>query len=198
MNIAHAIGEDKCTIYSQDGSVKKIFKSLRLKPDFEQSEYPDKNIIQGNTICTLITRTRKAIWKVWLYRFQSTFKPGFFRLLRRFGQQGKQRTLFAGIPKVPNKAKEKYDLPALLQHIMHTLSKTEPFRHCGAYGFYHGTKWHWQKIGENGREQNALQVWWVCRAIFCYYGTNVSIVFLDKGNTNEVVLIDASNLEAKP
>ena len=35
MNIAHAIGEDKCTIYSQDISQKS--SSFTTEPDFEQS-----------------------------------------------------------------------------------------------------------------------------------------------------------------
>ena len=49
MNIAHAIGEDKCTIYSQDIS-QKSSGMLRLNLILNNLVHSIPNIIQGNTI----------------------------------------------------------------------------------------------------------------------------------------------------
>ena len=49
MNIAHAIGEDKCTIYSQDIS-QKSSSLLRLNLILNNLVHSIQNIIQGNTI----------------------------------------------------------------------------------------------------------------------------------------------------
>ena len=49
MNIAHAIGEDKCTIYSQDIS-QKSSSLLRLNLILNNLVHSIQNIIQGNTV----------------------------------------------------------------------------------------------------------------------------------------------------
>ena len=49
MNLAHAIGEDKCTIYSQDIS-QKSSSLLRLNLILNNLVHSIQNIIQGNTI----------------------------------------------------------------------------------------------------------------------------------------------------
>jgi type I restriction enzyme M protein len=49
MNLAHAIGEDKCTIYSQDIS-QKSSGMLRLNLILNNLVHSIQNIIQGNTI----------------------------------------------------------------------------------------------------------------------------------------------------
>ena len=49
MNLAHAIGEDRCTIYSQDIS-QKSSNLLRLNLILNNLVHSIQNIIQGNTI----------------------------------------------------------------------------------------------------------------------------------------------------
>jgi type I restriction enzyme M protein len=49
MNIAHAIGEDRCTIYSQDIS-QKASSLLRLNLILNNLVHSIPNIIQGNTM----------------------------------------------------------------------------------------------------------------------------------------------------
>ena len=51
MNLAHAIGEDKCTIYSEDIS-QKSSGMLRLNLILNNLVHSIQNIIQGNTITT--------------------------------------------------------------------------------------------------------------------------------------------------
>ena len=49
MNLAHAIGEDKCTIYSQDIS-QKSSNLLRLNLILNNLVHSIPNIVKGNTI----------------------------------------------------------------------------------------------------------------------------------------------------
>ena len=51
MNLAHAIGEDRCTIYSQDLS-QKSSSMLRLNLILNNLVHSIQNIIQGNTMVT--------------------------------------------------------------------------------------------------------------------------------------------------
>jgi len=49
MSLAHAIGEDRCTIYSQDISQKST-SLLRLNLILNNLVHSIQNIIQGNTL----------------------------------------------------------------------------------------------------------------------------------------------------
>ena len=51
MTLAHAIGEDSCTIYSQDIS-QKSSSMLRLNLILNNLVHSIQNIIQGNTMLT--------------------------------------------------------------------------------------------------------------------------------------------------
>ena len=51
MSLAHAIGEDRCTIYSQDIS-QKSSGMLRLNLILNNLVHSIQNIIQGNTLLT--------------------------------------------------------------------------------------------------------------------------------------------------
>jgi len=56
MNLAHAIGEDRCTIYSQDIS-QKSSSMLRLNLVLNNLVHSIQNIIQGNTLVALTIRS---------------------------------------------------------------------------------------------------------------------------------------------
>jgi type I restriction enzyme M protein len=73
MNIAHAIGEDKCTIYSQDIS-QKSSSLLRLNLILNNLVHSIQNIIQGNTILHPYHKNENGrLGKIRLHRFQSAF-----------------------------------------------------------------------------------------------------------------------------
>jgi type I restriction enzyme M protein len=61
MNIAHAIGEDKCMIYSQDIS-QKSSSLLRLNLILNNLVHSIQNIIQGNTILHPYHKKQKRRW----------------------------------------------------------------------------------------------------------------------------------------
>ena len=62
MNVAHAIGEDKCSIYTQDIS-QKSSSLLRLNLILNNLVHSIPNVIQGNTVLHLTTRTAKELKK---------------------------------------------------------------------------------------------------------------------------------------
>src|SRR5690606_9625913 len=82
-----------------------------------------------------------------------------------------------------------------LQHIMHSLSKKGKAAIVVPTGFITAQSGIDKKIRQKMVESKMLAgVVSMPSNIFATTGTNVSIVFLDKTNKEEVVLIDASNL----
>ena len=103
---------------------------------------------------------------------------------------------FAGIPNVTPTAKDKMAIYLLfLQHIMFSLSKNGKAAVVVPTGFITAQSGIDRKIRERLVESRMLAgVISMPSNIFATTGTNVSILFMDKNNKEDVVLIDASNL----
>ena len=110
----------------------------------------------------------------------------------------KQR-FFAGIPKVPNKDKDKMAIYLLfIQHIIASLSKKGKAAIVVPTGFITAQSGIEKGIREHLVENKMLAgVVSMPSNIFATTGTNVSILFLDATNQGDVILIDASNLGTK-
>ncbi len=196
MNIAHAIGEDKCTIYSQDIS-QKSSSLLRLNLILNNLVHSIQNIIQGNTILLPYHKDKEGNLQKFDYIVSNPpFKLDFSDYRDDLDSKENNERFFAGIPNVPKQAKDKMAIYLLfLQHIMHTLSKKGKAAIVVPTGFITAQSGIDKKIREKMVESKMLAgVVSMPSNIFATTGTNVSIVFLDKSNKNEVVLIDASNL----
>lgn len=196
MNIAHAIGEDKCTIYSQDVS-QKSSSLLRLNLILNNLVHSIQNIIQGNTILHPYHKDQEGKLEKFDYIVSNPpFKLDFSDYRDDLDSKENNDRFFAGIPNVPKKKKEGMAIYLLfLQHIMHTLSKKGKAAIVVPTGFITAQSGIDKKIREKMVESKMLAgVVSMPSNIFATTGTNVSIVFLDKKNTQEVVLIDASNL----
>ncbi|HRD82050.1 MAG: SAM-dependent DNA methyltransferase [Saprospiraceae bacterium] len=196
MNIAHAIGEDKCTIYSQDIS-QKSSSLLRLNLILNNLVHSIQNIIQGNTILHPYHKTDEGDLEKFDYIVSNPpFKLDFSDYRDDLDSKENNERFFAGIPNVPKQAKDKMAIYLLfLQHIMHTLSKKGKAAVVVPTGFITAQSGIDKKIRERMVDSKMLAgVVSMPSNIFASTGTNVSIVFLDKSNKNEVVLIDASNL----
>ncbi len=87
MNLAHAIGEQRCSIYSQDIS-QKSSSLLRLNLILNNLVHSIPNIIQGNTMLHPYHRDGKALQEIRLHRLQSAVQDGFQRFPQRTGHQG--------------------------------------------------------------------------------------------------------------
>ena len=195
MNIAHAIGEDKCTIYSQDIS-QKSSSLLRLNLILNNLVHSISNIIQGNTISDPYhTKDMKFDYIV----SNPPFKLDFSDFRDALDSKANHERFFAGIPKIPAKKKDSMAIYALfLQHIIYSLDKNGKSAIVLPTGFITAQTGIDKKIREHLVSNKMLAgVVSMPSNIFATTGTNVSILFIDKNNKEDVVLIDASNLGTK-
>lgn len=196
MNIAHAIGEDKCTIYSQDIS-QKSSSLLRLNLILNNLVHSIQNIIQGNTIINPYHKNDKGELEQFDYIVSNPpFKLDFSDYRDDLDTKENNKRFFAGIPNVPKKAKDKMAIYTLfLQHIIFSLKDKGKAAVVVPTGFITAQSGIDKKIRQKLIDKKMLAgVVSMPSNIFAATGTNVSILFIDKANKDKVVLIDASNL----
>ena len=199
MNLAHAIGEDRCTIYSQDIS-QKSSSLLRLNLILNNLVHSIPNIIQGNTIKSPYHKEGKTLRKFDYIVSNPPFKLDFSDFSESLNSDDNNERFFAGIPKIPAKAKDKMAIYSLfLQHIMYSLSKTGKAAIVVPTGFITAQSGIDKKIRQRMVQSKMLSgVVSMPSNIFATTGTNVSIIFLDRTNTDgKIVLMDASGLGTK-
>ena len=197
MNLAHAIGEDKCTIYSQDIS-QKSSNLLRLNLILNDLVHSIPNIVKGNTI--LEPYHKDANGKLKQFDFivsNPPFKLDFSDYVADLDTKENHDRFFAGMPNVPKAKKEGMAIyPLFIQHIMHTLSAKGKAAIVVPTGFITAQSGIERKIRERLVEQKMLRgVISMPSNIFATTGTNVSILFIDNANKKgDIVLMDASKL----
>jgi len=196
MNLAHQIGEDKCTIYSQDIS-QKSSSLLRLNLVLNDLVHSIHNIIKGNTILDPYHKQANGELEKFDYIVSNPpFKLDFSDFSADLETKENQERFFAGIPKVPAKKKESMAIYLMfIQHIMHSLKDDGKAAIVVPTGFITAQSGIDKKIRQKLIEEKMLAgVVSMPSNIFANTGTNVSILFIDKANQSDVVLIDASNL----
>ena len=195
MNIAHKIGPDKCTIYSEDIS-QKSSNLLRLNLILNNLSHSIDHIIQGNTITEPKHITKKFDFIVSNPPFKIDFSDDHENIVNLPNVNDR---FFAGIPNIPNKDKDKMAIYLLfIQHIMFSLSDTGRAAVVVPTGFLTAQSGIEKKIREKLIEKQWLKgVISMPSNIFATTGTNVSVMFMDKTNTDKVVLVDASKLGTK-
>lgn len=195
MNIAHAIGEDKCTIYSQDIS-QKSSNLLRLNLILNNLVHSISNIIQGNTMLHPFHKENNNLKKFDYIVSNPPFKMDFSDFRDDLDTKENKARFFAGIPKIPAKKLESMSIYSLfLQHIIYSLKPNGKAAIVVPTGFITAQSGIDKAIREYLIENKMLGgVVSMPSNIFATTGTNVSIVFIDSSNKEGVVLIDASNL----
>lgn len=199
MNLAHAIGEDRCTIYSQDIS-QKSSNLLRLNLILNDLVHSIQNIIKGNTILEPYHKEDNgALMKFDYIVSNPPFKLDFSDYRDDLDSKQNRERFFAGIPKEPNKKKESMGIYLMfIQHIMHSLSEKGKAAIVVPTGFITAQSGIDKKIRQKLIDEKMLAgVVSMPSNIFATTGTNVSVLFIDKANKGDVVLIDASNLGQK-
>jgi type I restriction enzyme M protein len=194
MNIASKIGTDKSTIYSQDIS-QKSSNLLRLNLILNNLSHSINNIVQGNTVL----HNRHAQQMDFIVS-NPPFKLDFSDWRDDLASQPMfTDRFFAGVPNVPKKDKDKMSIYLLfIQHIMWMLADGGKAAVVVPTGFTTAQSGIQRAIREKLVEQKWLKgVVSMPANIFATTGTNVSIVFIDKTNTDKVVLVDASKLGKK-
>ncbi len=196
MNLAHAIGEDRCTIYSQDISQKST-SMLRLNLILNNLVHSIQNIIQGNTLLTPYHKNGDKLMAFDYVVSNPPFKLDFSDFRNDLETKQNRDRFFAGIPNVTPKSPDKMAIYLLfIQHIMFSLSAKGKAAIVVPTGFITAQSGIERKIREKLVTEKMLRgVVSMPSNIFATTGTNVSVLFLDKANTKgDIVLMDASKL----
>jgi type I restriction enzyme M protein len=198
MNLAHAIGEDRCTIYTQDIS-QKSSNLLRLNLILNGLVHSIQNVIQGNTILLPYHKEGTALQKFDFIVSNPPFKMDFSDYRDDLDTKANQERFFAGVPNVPKKAKDKMAIYQLfLQHIIASLKPGGKAAVVVPTGFISAQTGIDKKIRQKLVDDKMLAgVVSMPSNIFATTGTNVSILFIDDSNNGDVVLLDASGLGEK-
>jgi type I restriction enzyme M protein len=202
MNVAHAIGENRCSIYTQDIS-QKSSNLLRLNLILNNLVHSIPNVIQGNTVLhpyhVESTKDGKELKRFDYIVSNPPFKLDFSDFRDDLDSKENKDRFFAGIPKAPAKAKDKMAIYSLfLQHIIASLKPNGKAAVVVPTGFITAQSGIDKKIREHLVKNKMLAgVVSMPSNIFATTGTNVSILFIDASNKGDVVLVDASNLGEK-
>ncbi|WP_339892231.1 class I SAM-dependent DNA methyltransferase [uncultured Alteromonas sp.] len=198
MNVAHAIGENRCSIYTQDIS-QKSSNLLRLNLILNNLVHSIPNVIQGNTVLHPYHKDGKELKRFDYIVSNPPFKLDFSDFRDELDSKENKERFFAGIPKIKAKAKDKMEIYQLfLQHIIASLKPGGKAAVVVPTGFITAQSGIDKKIREHLVKNKMLAgVVSMPSNIFATTGTNVSILFIDASNDGDVVLVDASNLGEK-
>ncbi|CEE94923.1 N-6 DNA Methylase family protein [Xenorhabdus nematophila str. Anatoliense] len=198
MNIAHAIGEKRCSIYAQDIS-QKSSSLLRLNLILNNLVHSIPNVIQGNTVLHPYHKDGKELKRFDYIVSNPPFKMDFSDYRDDLDSKENKARFFAGIPKIKAKSKDKMEIYQLfLQHIIYSLKPDGKAAVVVPTGFITAQSGIDKKIRQHLVDNKILAgVISMPSNIFAATGTNVSILFIDASNKDKVVLIDASNLGEK-
>lgn len=200
MALAHQIGEDRCSIYSQDISDKSS-EMLRLNLILNNLVGSLPNIVQGNTLLEPFHKETDGTLKKFDFVVSNPpFKLDFHEYREKLASDSIR--FWAGVPKKvknvdPNKPKMAI-YTCFIQHVINSLKETGRGAIVVPTGFI---------TAKSGVENNILQrivddriifgVVSMPSNVFATTGTNVSVLFFDrteKKDIDKVILIDASKL----
>jgi len=196
MNVAHAIGEDKCTIYSQDISDKSS-NLLRLNLILNNLVHSIHNVVQGNTIKDPYFKSGSDPMKFDFIVSNPPFKLDFSDWREDIDTKDNSERFFAGIPNIPKKKKDSMAIYLLfIQHIIHSLSTKGKAAIVVPSGFCTDTGTIHEKIRKFLIEEKLLAgVIHFPSNFFANTNTSVSVMFLDNSKPNDnVMFLDASKL----
>lgn len=202
MCLAHRIGSDRCTVYSQDISQKS---SGLLRLNLILNALPDslQNVIQGDTLIRpYFTEDDGSLMRFDYVVSNPPFKLDFSDNRDTLDAKERKPIFFAGVPKIPNKDRKKMAIYlCFLQHVIASLSKHGKAAIVVPSGFLTANAAIEKKI----REKLVANKWLrgvvsMPSNIFAATGTSVSVIFIDKDGTDTrdgAILIDASQLGTK-
>lgn len=198
--LAHQIGEDNCAIYTQDIS-QKSNEFLRLNLILNNLVHSLSNVIHGDTLLTPMHRDGQDVKKFDYITSNPPFKTDFSDTRDTLAGDLYRERFWAGVPNVPKTKKNSMEIYLLfLQHIMHSLKPTGKAAIVVPTGFLAAASGIPLKIRQEIIAKRMLRgVISMPSNIFATTGTNVSVLILDKTNTDDdpVVLLDASKLGTK-
>ena len=198
MALAHQIGENRCSIYSQDIS-EKSSEMLRLNLILNNLSSSLPNVIQGNTLLEPSHKESNGSLKQFDFIVSNPpFKLDFHEYRDTLATDTTR--FWAGVPNAVKKVDPDKPKMAIytcfIQHVLNSLKDTGKGAIVIPTGFITAKSGVEKKILE--RIVNEKWVYGCVSMpsnVFATTGTNVSVLFFDKSRNNEkVILIDASKL----
>lgn len=199
--LAHQIGEDNCTIYTQDIS-QKSNEFLRLNLILNNLVHSLGNVVHGDTLLEPqhLNKQKNGLMKFDYIVSNPPFNVDFSDNRDTLAGENYKERFWAGVPKVPNKDKDKMAIYQMfLQHIIYSLKEDGKAAVVVPTGFLTAGTGIPKSIREYIIKERMLRgVISMPSNIFATTGTNVSILFLDRANKDgKVLLMDASKLGHK-
>lgn len=198
MALAHQIGENRCSIYSQDIS-EKSSEMLRLNLILNNLSSSLPNVIQGNTLLEPSHKESNGTLKQFDFIVSNPpFKLDFPEYRETLAADNTR--FWAGVPNAVKKVDPDKPKMAIytcfIQHVLNSLKDTGKGAIVIPTGFITAKSGVEKKILE--RIVNEKWVYGCVSMpsnVFATTGTNVSVLFFDKSRSNDkVILIDASKL----
>ena len=209
LHLAHELGQEngmnRAIVYTQDISSKST-RFLRLNMMLNGMTESLGHIIQGDTLLNPahFQTEHEPTSGLKKYAYQTAnppFKLDFSSTRDAIEQKWSETDrFFAGVPKIPANKKESMAVYLLfIQHIMYCMKDNGKAAIVVPTGFLTAkSKIEYairQKMVDEGMLKGVISM---PSNIFANTGTNVSILFLDKANTDgKVLLLDASKLGTK-
>ncbi len=198
MALAHQIGEERCTIYSQDIS-EKSSEMLRLNLILNNFAASLPNVVQGNTLLEPSHKNADGTLKKFDFIVSNPpFKLDFPEYRDTLAADGVR--FWAGVPNSvakidPNKPKMAI-YTCFIQHVINSLKATGKGAIVIPTGFITAKSGVEKRILEKIVDEKIV---YGCVSmpsnVFATTGTNVSVLFFDKSaSSDKVILIDASKL----
>lgn len=199
--LAHQIGEENCTIYTQDIS-QKSNEFLRLNLILNNLVHSLGNVVHGDTLLEPqhLNKQKNGLMKFDYIVSNPPFNVDFSDNRDTLAGENYKECFWAGVPKVPNKDKDKMAIYQMfLQHIIYSLKEDGKAAVVVPTGFLTAGTGIPKSIREYIIKERMLRgVISMPSNIFATTGTNVSILFLDRANKDgKVLLMDASKLGHK-
>ena len=209
LHLANELGNgkfgNKARVYTQDIS-QKSSRFLRINMLLNGLKESLENIVEGDTLETPAHYRIKGDDTSGLKKFDyitsnPPFKTDFSSTRDKIEQKWEKTSrFFAGVPSIPNKKKESMAIYlCFIQHILYSLKDGGKAAIVVPTGFITA-----QSGIEKSIRQKIIDNKWLRGVvsmpsnIFANTGTNVSVLFIDKTNSDgEVILIDASKLGKK-
>lgn len=199
--LAHEIGEEDCTLYTQDIS-QKSNEFLRLNLILNNLVHSLDNVVHGNTLLNPahLNKEGNRLAQFDYIVSNPPFKTDFSDYRDKLEDDKYSDRFFAGVPKIPKKDKDSMPIYLMfIQHILFSLKDNGKSAIVVPTGFI---------TAKNGIEKELLKylvdnkiikgVISMPKNLFATTGTNVSLLIIDKtSKTDEVMMIDASNIGEK-
>ena len=195
--LAHQIGEENCTIYSQDIS-QKSNEFLRLNLILNNLVHSLGNVIHGDTLLNPahLNKEKNGLAKFDYIVSNPPFKTDFSETRDQLADDKYKDRFFAGVPNIPSKDKDKMAIYLMfIQHIIYSLKENGKAAIVVPTGFITAQTRIELTLRKKIVEDKMLRgVISMPSNIFATTGTNVSVIILDKSNKNgKILLMDATS-----